>query len=107
MGNWRNVRTVLMAASLLVMIVGMQQTGFAQGSAAGSIQGTVTDPSGASLPGVLVTVTATQTNLTRTVTTGDDGIYNVPGLAIGAYTIKAEKTGFGSRVTENAQVSVG
>ncbi len=107
MGNWTKVRTVVMLASLLVVIVCMPQTGFGQGAATGSIQGTVTDPSGASLPEVTVTITASQTNRSRTTVTGNDGTYNTSGLAIGPYSIKVEKAGFSTKINDQVQVSVG
>ena len=107
MGNWSKLRTVLTVASLLIVIVCMQQTGLGQGSAAGSIQGTVTDSSGASLPGVTVTATASQTNQNRTMLTGNDGSYNLRDLAIGPYSIKAEKAGFSSQIIDKVEVSVG
>ncbi|MGD0955778.1 MAG: carboxypeptidase-like regulatory domain-containing protein [Candidatus Acidiferrales bacterium] len=60
----------------------------------GSIRGTVTDSTGATVPGVAVTATNMATNISQQVTSKDDGSYNFLQLAIGDYSIKAEKTGF-------------
>jgi hypothetical protein len=60
----------------------------------GRISGTITDASGKSLPGVKVTVINQETQLTRDVTTDDDGFYVVTNLPVGNYTIKAEHKGF-------------
>src|SRR5215210_1594106 len=60
----------------------------------GEIRGTVRDSSGGVLPGVTVTATHTQTGLTRSETTGDQGSYVLPSLPIGGYTVTAELQGF-------------
>ncbi len=65
-----------------------------QAQDAATIVGTVTDPSGASVPNVKITVTNIETGLTHTVTTSDAGQYVVPDLHIGHYTAKAEASGF-------------
>jgi hypothetical protein len=107
-GGWfREVRTAASVLVLLAMVVLAQQVVLAQGSADGSIRGTITDPSGASVAGVTVTITNNANSVAKTQTTGDDGTFNGLNLAPGSYTIKAEKAGFGTRVTQNVQVSVG
>jgi hypothetical protein len=62
--------------------------------ATGSITGTVTDPTGAAIPGAAITATNTATgNQTRT-TSGATGLYTIPELPPGPYTITVEATGF-------------
>jgi outer membrane receptor protein involved in Fe transport len=60
----------------------------------GTILGSITDPSGAVLPGVEVTVTNTGTNRERVVLTSGSGGYSVPNLAVGEYQIEASIPGF-------------
>jgi len=60
----------------------------------GTILGTVRDASGASIPGAMVTLRNTDTNLTKTATTEQDGSYRFPELPVGHYEIKAEAPGF-------------
>ena len=60
----------------------------------GAITGTVTDPSGANIPGVKITSTNTATNISNTTQTNPAGIYNFPFLPIGEYTLTAEAQGF-------------
>lgn len=60
----------------------------------GAIYGTVTDESGAIVPGATVTVTAVSTNISRTATTNEDGFYRISALDPGKYTVKIEKSGF-------------
>jgi Carboxypeptidase regulatory-like domain len=59
-----------------------------------TIVGTVTDPSGASVPNVKITITNTETGLSHSVTTSDSGQYAFPELKIGHYDAKAEAAGF-------------
>ena len=72
----------------------------------GLILGTVTDASGAAVPGATVTVKNDDTGLTRTVSTVDDGSYEVPELPIGKYTVTAEKSGFKLGKVSGVQVEV-
>jgi hypothetical protein len=71
----------------------VSETSFGQGIT-GSVTGTVTDSSGASLSGATVTVHQIDTNSNRTVTTSDVGSYTVTQLAPGRYSVKVEKPGF-------------
>jgi hypothetical protein len=64
----------------------------------GSINGTITDPSGALIGGVQVQVTNKGTGFQRTATTSDNGSYTIPQLPPGTYDITVQKTGF---ATEN------
>jgi hypothetical protein len=67
-----------------------------------TIVGTVTDPSGAVMPNVNVTVTNVATSWTRTIPTNDSGQYVVPDIQIGKYTVRAEASGF--KVAEQKDV---
>ena len=60
----------------------------------GAILGTVKDSSGASIAGATVTVRNTDTNLTRTQMTEQDGSYRFSELPVGHYEAKAEAAGF-------------
>ena len=60
----------------------------------GTILGNVKDSSGASIPGAMVTLRNTDTNLTKTATTEADGSYRFPELPVGHYEIRAEAAGF-------------
>src|SRR5205814_5975922 len=59
-----------------------------------AINGTVTDSSGAVLPGAKVTVTETGTGTVNTTQTNETGKYNVPYLPIGKYTVAVTMEGF-------------
>ena len=70
-----------------------------------SIQGTVTDSSGAVVAGATVTVVNVETNRTQQITTGDDGFYRITGLPPGHYNVTAELSGFKKKVIEGVVVS--
>jgi hypothetical protein len=90
---------------------------FAQATA--TINGRIVDQGEAVLPGATVTVTNVTTGAVRTTFTNDTGLYSVPALENGTYTIRAELSGFapaertgvalltGSTSTVNITLSVG
>ncbi|OLD57175.1 MAG: hypothetical protein AUI54_03705 [Acidobacteria bacterium 13_1_40CM_2_56_5] len=71
-----------------------------------SLTGTVTDPGGAVLPGVTVTITEVQTSASRRSATDERGDYRVPFLPPGRYRIEAGLPGFTTSVRENVVLSV-
>ncbi|MDD5543177.1 MAG: carboxypeptidase regulatory-like domain-containing protein [Acidobacteriia bacterium] len=73
----------------------------------GVVQGTVMDPSGAVVPGTNVEAKNLDTNLTKTVTTGNDGRFVFLLLPSGRYTITATKAGFATLIQENVNLTVG
>ena len=60
----------------------------------GSITGIVTDPTGAVVPGVAITITNIETGVSNKVTTNESGMYTVPLLEGANYRLSAEKAGF-------------
>jgi hypothetical protein len=73
----------------------------------GSIQGTITDSTGAAIPNAQVKVISPGTGLTRTVTTNDLGGYVASELPLGTYSITIVKEGFRSMTLTEIPVSVG
>ncbi len=61
---------------------------------AGSLGGTATDPTGASIPEAKVTARNTDTGFTQTTTTGPSGAFLIPRLPVGSYELRVEKPGF-------------
>jgi hypothetical protein len=80
---------------------------FAQTGGTGILVGTVTDPSGAAVPGATVALTDTATNALRTATTNDAGRYNFPNVPPGNYNLTISKAGFrvGRILNQNVAVS--
>src|ERR1700723_2701822 len=96
----------LWSTAIIVGLLTFFGAPFAYGQATGSISGTVTDPSGASVPGVKVTVTAPATGLSRTFTTNDSGEYIVPLLGVANYTVQVELQGFQTAKAEDIRLQV-
>ena len=72
----------------------------------GTIQGTVTDTTGAVLPGVDITVRNLDTNQGRASLTNETGNFLVPLLSVGTYEVTAELPGFQSQVKTGMQLQV-
>lgn len=75
--------------------------------AEGSLVGTVTDSSGAVVPGAQVTITNKQTGARRQSVTRADGRYSFTGLPIGTYDISVAVAGFATAQLPGVTVAVG
>ncbi|MGA9888914.1 MAG: carboxypeptidase-like regulatory domain-containing protein, partial [Candidatus Acidiferrales bacterium] len=95
---WK-VSTVLACGLLLALSLSGQ-------SFYGSIVGTVTDPSGAAMPGATVTLSSTDIGFRRTAVTGADGSYNFVNLVPGTYSVEVDKQGFRKTVQTGIAVQV-
>ncbi len=73
----------------------------------GTILGTLTDPSGAVLPGVTVTVKNVDTGQARTVVSDEGGRYRVPLLTSGRYEVTTQLSGFQTVVRSGITLTVG
>lgn len=78
----------MLATSLLLTAGAFGQTGTSR------ITGTVTDATGAAVPGARVTAANEATGVTYTQTTTEAGLYSFASLPVGAYAIKVEMSGF-------------
>src|SRR5439155_18134273 len=87
MSHLKHAFTDLMASLL------MASAGWAQ-VRRGTITGIVTDPSGAVVPGVTITITNIATGVANAVASNSSGLYTVPLLPAGTYALDAEKAGF-------------
>src|SRR5580765_6529065 len=71
-----------------------------------TIQGSVTDPSGAAISGATVTVHNAATGEERTATTSSTGAYAITNLAPGGYDVNVKQTNFKESVTKAVQLFV-
>src|SRR5437899_6313763 len=81
---------VLFAAFLVLAASGVAWSQTVQGV----ITGTITDPTGAVVPGATVTITNVGTNISQTTTTGSDGSYRFPLVPPGTYTLEVKAANF-------------
>jgi hypothetical protein len=72
-----------------------------------TLEGTVTDPSGAVISGAAVQILEVQTNLSQRHTTNPNGQYRFPGIANGEYTVSVSNSGFKSKVIGDVFLEVG
>ncbi len=93
---------VLFIVSILVLSA---SSGSAQ-TFRGTILGTVTDTTGAVVPGAKITIRNVDTGLVRTTETQADGSYRMPELPIGTYDVAVEKSDFQTSITSNVKVDV-
>src|SRR4029453_8376630 len=97
------LRALLVAALSLCMAVG----GFAQSSNSRALRGTVTDSTGAVIPGATVTITNTETGVVTVLTTNESGIYDSVSIRPGKYQVTFVKQGFGKLVRDGVTLNVG
>ncbi len=98
----RNLKNfVVLSLFLSINIFLAAQTGTS------TIRGTITDPTGGVISGATVTLTNTQTNAVRTVTSGDTGSYVFDLITPSTYRVSVEVTGFKKKVLENVQALIG
>lgn len=93
---------------LILFLVFMASGAFClQAQELASISGIVTDPSGAAIPGVTITVTNQLRGIVvRSLSTNSAGNYSVPDLPVGTYTVRATKTGFAASVRNDIILNV-
>ncbi len=89
---------------LFILLFGFSLTAVAQQA---TVLGTVTDPGGAAVPNVKITVTSLESGVSKSIVTNSAGQYVVPDLNIGHYSVKAEGTGFKSAEQKNVALQVG
>src|SRR5690349_17636100 len=92
--------------ALMVVLVGTSSL-FGQGGAEGTILGTVTDPSAATVSGASVRITNIQTGVSQTTQTSSVGTYTVPYLKPGSYAVSVEQPGFSKVRVDNVTLAVG
>ena len=98
-------RRASVVAGLAVLLIGFTSVP-AVAQFASSIEGTVTDASGAVVPGATVTVLNEDTGTEQSVTTTSAGYYRVPALPAALYTLRATLSGFKTVVQEHIRLQV-
>ena len=94
-------------ALMLVLLIALPMAGWSQHTFRGGINGSVTDQSGAVVPGATVEVTDPGTNVTLKTVSSSAGEYSFPELALGKYDIVATANGFKTEKITGITVSAG
>ena len=94
---------VALTAAMLALCVPRM---IAQSAGTGALTGILTDPTGAVIPNVTVTLTKADTNQARTTVTGQDGSYKFSLLPPGDYRVKFTATGFKTAEVQSVTINV-
>ncbi len=101
------MRIFTMSLLTLCLALFTMSGAMAQSSTTGSIEGTITDPSGGVVPNATVTVSGSNLISPQTATTDDQGHYRVLNLPPGRYTVVVGAiSGFGEATKENVEVNL-
>src|SRR2546427_740863 len=93
--NETSILTIRLWAVFVVALLAVCASSRTQAQTAGTITGTVTDPTGAVVPSAKVTITNTGTGtVARTLQTNGSGAYVAEALPVGAYEVAIEASGF-------------
>ena len=94
----------LRIAGLVAVLLG---TANLLGQTLATVQGQVTDQTGAVVSGATVTVTNAETSVTQTTKTDASGNYGVPALPVGTYNVQVEATGMERQIAKGLILEVG
>ena len=101
-------RRLLSAAFIALAVVALcPSAAVAQGGATSTLSGTVTDTSGAVIPGANVVVKRADTGLTSEAVTNTEGQFTIPQLASGKYTVTVTLAGFKTATVNDVEVNAG
>jgi hypothetical protein len=100
------MRTRVISTIAMLMILGASHPTAAQTDRA-TIEGTVTDSSGATIANSRVQITRVETGLGEGKVTNNFGHYRFPAIAIGVYTVGVSPDGFQTKQIEGVEVLVG
>ena len=103
--RWGLMFRYLMGLALLALLPMGSQNAYGQG-ATGAINGVVTDPSGAVVPGATVTIKNVATQTAQVAQTNSDGRYVFPTLQPGSYSLSVSQKGFTTATETPFQLSV-
>jgi hypothetical protein len=93
------VRSLIMVSACFVVLTTSVQAQYRT-----SIQGVVTDSTGAVIPGATLTLTNPATGQTQVRTSNDAGVYNFNALAAARFRLEVERTGFKKKVLDNVDL---
>src|SRR5579872_5453878 len=90
----RVVSSIGIGVLCCLLLLLLAPNSFGQSSSTGTVNGVVTDPSGAAVSGATVTLVDASTSVSRSTTANDEGQYIFGNVPPGSYTLSATRTGF-------------
>jgi hypothetical protein len=100
-------RTLILALTLTSLELFCAPLARAQGETTTAIVGQVADPTGAAVPGAVVTLTSLETGSTRSASTDEAGRFSFPQLKPGTYSVKVEAQGFEPEINDKVLSGLG
>ena len=100
-------KPIVRIAILTAFLIASVSMSLAQGGNQGTIAGTVTDSSGALVPGAEITATNTSTRAAFKTVSTDDGFFEFALLPVGTYDIDARKQGFNPLSAKDVKLTIG
>ncbi len=104
MKNFARIAAATTLGALVFFMFSVLAYGQAQ---TGTLRGTVTDPNGGVVAGATVTARNSATGASTRATTNGEGIYVIPNLVPGKYSVTVEQTGFSKKAVTDVTVSLG
>lgn len=101
------LRGAVVVATALALLFCSSPASHAQAAGTASIQGSVTDSTGAVIPGATVTLTQTGTRVQRTAVSDNNGLYTFPNIPVGTYSVGVRMSGFQTYTQTNIVLEVG
>jgi hypothetical protein len=98
--------SVIMSLAVILCLAFAARPAPAQ-SVGATLQGTITDPQGAVMPGAVVVVTNVETGWTREQVSDEHGWFRLAALPPGAYEVKAQLTGFATQIRRGLTLTTG
>lgn len=98
-------RSTIVVFAIYIFLFGLVSHSFAQGTTS-RLTGTVTDNTGAVVPGATVVLSDDARGISLTATTGNNGGYAFDLIQVGTYTVSIEKSGFKKFVSTNNVVNI-
>ncbi|MFL6415804.1 MAG: carboxypeptidase-like regulatory domain-containing protein, partial [Bryobacteraceae bacterium] len=86
--SWMKRPLCFLATLIVVTAAALAQ------SERGTVSGTVRDATGAAVPAARIVIKNNATNQSTELTTNESGEFAAPDIAVGTYTVRAEKGGF-------------
>src|SRR5258705_5142854 len=103
----RSVFRVGLSALLAAIFCAVSTAVYAQGSTTQALSGSVVDTSGAVIPGADVAPKHLATGVVSNAVTGSEGLFSIPSLPIGTYTVTITLQGFKTAVVQNVVLTSG
>src|SRR5688500_8217508 len=104
-GALKRTRSLLYVSVSILLVLLTSVSAFAQGATT-SISGTVLDNSGGAIPGASVVV-KNESGVSFEAISNGEGLFNVPGVSPGVYTVTVSLTGFKTAVINDVRVLSG